>query len=547
MKGRIKLKRVVASVLILIMSFGVLLGNWQIEAAFSPKLNKKSVVVAIGKTVSLKIKDKNGAKVRWSSSKKKIARVSSSGKVTGCKKGKATIVAKLVKKKKSKKLKCKVTVVKGAKSLSVTNKKGKKIKSLILDKHETVKLKSKISPKSSNDIVTWKSSDTEVATVQNGIITGQYIGKTKITATTYSGKKVTIKVTVKAPEINNTLKEAYSKDFPIGVAVNTWQLEGAGAYAKAKKLIAEQFNSITMENQMKPDSIMSKDTITQGNDTDILINEERLGKILKLASDNGLKLRGHTLVWHNQTPEWFFYEDFDTNKSYVSKEVLRQRLESYIKKVLEYCQNNYPGVVYAWDVANEVIADEGTFRTKSKWYEIYGDESYITDAFTFARKYADKDVKLFINDYNEYNTAKRDKLFSVLKELYEKGLCDGIGMQSHYVMDYPTLATVKVAIQKYNQIDPGKIEIQLTELDIHCTRYDAAGQKELAEKYGMLFEMLKDCKRNQNINLTGVTLWGLTDSDTWLTDFRGETSYPLLFDGDYAAKTAYFAVLDAAK
>lgn len=511
------------------------------------KLSKTKVILATGKSVRLKVVKKSGARVKWSSTKKKVASVTSSGKVVARKKGKTTIVAKLTKNGKSKKLKCKVTVLKGAKSLNVLNAQGKKVKSIVLNKFDSVQLKTKISPKSSNDIIKWKSSDTDVATVKNGKITGQYVGKATISATTYSGKKVKVKVSVQAPPLTKTLKTAYIKDFKIGAAVNSWQLEGAGAYAKAKKIITNQFNSITMENQMKPDSLLSKDNKKKGSNNNVLINEAILGKVLKLASDNGLTLRGHTLVWHSQTPEWFFHEGFDADKGYVSKAVMRQRMESYIKNVLTYCQTNYPGVVYAWDVANEVVSDDGQIRTMSNWYKVYGDDSFITDAFTFARKYADKDVKLFLNDYNEYESKKRDKLFAIAKNLYQAGLCDGIGMQSHYSLNYPTIASVKVAIQKYNQIDPGKFEIQLTELDIHNTYRTAAGQKYVANKYSSLFKMLVDCRRNQKINITGVTFWGLTDNDSWLTNFKGETSYPLLFGGDYAAKSSYFAVLNAAK
>lgn len=541
------MKRIIACMLAYALVMTGAIGGSSSEAAVKGKLNKKVVTIATGKSVSLKVKGKGSARVRWSSSRKKVARVSSSGRVTGLKKGKTTITAKVTNKGKSKKLKCKITVVKGAKSIRIVDKKGKKVSSITLEKNESVKLKAEISPKSSTDIATWKSLDTDIVTVKKGTITGEYVGKTTVTATTYSGKKEKVKVIVKTPKLNDTLKTAYIKDFKIGVAVNTWQLEGAGAYAKAKNLITSQFNSITMENQMKPEALLSTDNASKGSDTNVLINEGHLNKVLKLASDNGLRLRGHTLVWHNQTPEWFFHENFDESKAYVSKDVMRQRMESYIQNVLTYCQTNYPGVVYAWDVANEVVTDEGDFRSNSNWYKVYGDESYITDAFTFARKYAAEDVKLFLNDYNEYMSEKRDKLYSVLKQLYEAGLCDGMGMQSHYLMDYPTMATVKVAIQKYNQIDPGKIEIQLTELDIHNTYPNTADQKRVADKYKMLFQMLIDCKRNQKINITGVTFWGLTDADTWLTEFKGETSYPALFGADYAAKSSYFAVLDAAK
>ncbi len=541
------MKRAIACVLMYAMVISVAAGGNRSAASVKGKLNKKKVTIAIGKNVQLKVKEKGSARVYWSSSKKKVARVSSSGKVRGYKKGKTVVTAKVKRKGRTKRLKCKVTVVKGAKSVLLTNKNGKRVKSLTLNKYDSVRLFAKMTPRSSNDKATWKSSNNDVVTVKNGVVTGQYVGKATIRATTYSGKKVKVKVAVKAPTLKNTLKDTYKADFKIGVAANTWQMEGAGAYAKAKELISEQFNSITMENQMKPHVLLSSDNVEKGKDTDVLINEANLEQVLRLASDNGLKLRGHTLIWHNQTPEWFFHKGYDVNQEYVTKDVMRLRMESYIKKVLTYCQTHYPGLVYAWDVANEVVTDEGDYRTKSNWYRVYGDESYITDAFTFARRYADKDVKLFLNDYNEYNTDKRDKLYHVLKNLYEAGICDGMGMQSHYLLDYPTLATVKVAIQKYNQIDPGKIEIQLTELDIHTPNTAVATQKKLADKYEMLFRMLTDCKRNQKINITGVTFWGLTDADTWLTDFKGEASYPALFGGDYAAKPSYFAVLNAMK
>lgn len=542
------MKKAIAYVLAGVMMFEVagLTASEQAQASVKGKLNVKSVTLATGKSVTLKVKNKGKAKVRWSSSKKKIASVSSRGKVKAKKKGKATITATVSYRGKKKKLKCRVTVLQGAKKLRIVDEDKKSVNSIVLNKFDSVKLTGVVSPKKSNDKVMWKSYNPEVATVTSkGVVTGQYVGKTTVRAKTYSGKRIKVKVTVKAPVLSDTLKTAYIKDFKIGAAVNTWQLEGA--YAKAKALITNQFNSITMENQMKPESLLSKENQTRGTDTNVLINEEILQKVLKLASDNGLKLRGHTLVWHSQTPEWFFHKDYNVDKSLVSKDVMRQRMESYIKKVLTYCQENYPGVVYAWDVVNEAVNDDGTMRTSSNWYKVYGDAGYVTDAFTFARKYADKDVKLFLNDYNEYAAAKRDRIYQVVKDLYDKGLCDGVGMQSHYSMTSPTIAAVKVAIQKYNQIDPGKIEIQLTELDIHNTFRTAADQKSVATKYQSLFNMLVDSRRNQKINITGVTFWGLTDGDSWLSDFKGETSYPLLFGADYAAKSAYFAVLNAAK
>lgn len=536
---------------VMLLAVGMTLANTKAEAAsMKGKINKTQITMAVGKSDSLKVKGAGKAQVSFSVSNARVVSVKAKGnaicEIKALKKGNTKVRAVVKKGKKKKKLTCKVTVIQGAKSLQIVNESGKRVKKVTVTKYETVSLKAKISPKKSGDSVKWKVADTDIATVKNGVITGQYVGTTTVKATTISGKKKKITVKVVAPKLTTSLKKAYEQDFKIGAAVNSWQLIGNGSYQKAKPLITGQFNSITMENQMKPESLLSADTREVEDNTAVVINTNTLDLVLGLARDNGLVLRGHTLVWHSQTPEWFFHEGYDPDKAYVSKDTMRMRMENYIRQVLQYCQDNYPGVVYAWDVANEVVADDGTMRTNSSWYRVYGDASYVTDAFRFARKYAAEGVSLFLNDYNEYIPVKRDKLYELVKELYDQGLCDGIGMQSHYTMTYPTVALVKVAIQKYNSIAPGKIQVQLTELDIHNTYNTASGQKSVAQKYKSLFEMLVAMKRG-GVNITGVTFWGLTDADTWLTGFKRETSYPLLFGGDYAAKSAYFAVLEAAK
>lgn len=536
---------------VMLLAAGMTLSNTKAEAAsVKGKINKTQITMAVGKSDSLKVKGAGKAQVSFSAANAKVVSVKAKGnalcEIKALKKGSTKIRAVIKKGKKKKKLICKVTVIQGAKSLQIVNESGKSVKNVTVTKYDTVSLKAKISPKKSGDSVKWKVADTDIATVKNGAITGQYVGTTVVKATTISGKQKKITVKVVAPKLTTSLKKAYEQDFKIGAAINSWQLIGNGSYQKAKPLITSQFNSITMENQMKPESLLSTSTRESEDNTAVVINTDTLDLVLGLARDNGLVLRGHTLVWHSQTPEWFFHEGYDPDKSYVSKDTMRTRMENYIRQVLQYCQDNYPGVVYAWDVANEVVADDGTMRTNSSWYKVYGDASYVTDAFRFARKYAAEGVSLFLNDYNEYIPAKRDKLYELAKELYDQGLCDGIGMQSHYTMTYPTVALVKVAIQKYNSIAPGKIQIQLTELDVHNTYNTASGQKSVAQKYKSLFEMLVDMRRG-GVNITGVTFWGLTDADTWLTSFKRETSYPLLFGGDYAAKSAYFAVLEAAK
>lgn len=344
-------------------------------------------------------------------------------------------------------------------------------------------------------------------------------------------------------EVKNAsaLKDAFQHDFTIGVAVNSGGINDK----EEMEFISKNFNSITMENAMKPESLMDGMATENSEDGMPEIKTKELDRILSTAQEHGLKLRGHCLVWHNQTPEWFFSKDYEPSKGFVDKETMKKRMEAYIKKVLTYCQENYPGVVYAWDVVNEAVGDDNNYRTKSNWYEIYGDESYITDAFTFARKYAAPDVKLFYNDYNEYIPEKRETIMELLKGLHEKGLVDGMGMQSHWDMEYPSAGMLQEALEEYGTIDG--LEIQLTEIDMHNTDDSEEGYQKQAERYKEFFETILRAKRTGKANVTNVTVWGLTDDVSWLTGFKGETSYPLLFDENYKKKPCFDSILAAAK
>lgn len=344
-------------------------------------------------------------------------------------------------------------------------------------------------------------------------------------------------------EVKNAsaLKDAFQHDFTIGVAVNSGGINDK----EEMEFISKNFNSITMENAMKPESLMDGMATENSEDGMPEIKTKELDRILSTAQEHGLKLRGHCLVWHNQTPEWFFSKDYEPSKGFADKETMKKRMEAYIKKVLTYCQENYPGVVYAWDVVNEAVGDDNNYRTKSNWYEIYGDESYITDAFTFARKYAAPDVKLFYNDYNEYIPEKRETIMELLKGLHEKELVDGMGMQSHWDMEYPSAGMLQEALEEYGTIDG--LEIQLTEIDMHNTDDSEEGYQKQAERYKEFFETILRAKRTGKANVTNVTVWGLTDDVSWLTGFKGETSYPLLFDENYKKKPCFDSILAAPK
>ena len=338
-----------------------------------------------------------------------------------------------------------------------------------------------------------------------------------------------------------TLKEAFDGDFKVGVATTSGYLSEEDRVAQIK----ENFNSITMENEMKPESLLDWEGSEKSKDGMPAIKEETLEKALKAAREAGIPLRGHTLVWYSQTPEWFFSKKYDPSKGYVDKATMKKRMESYIKQVLTYCKENYPGVVYAWDVVNEAVGDDGNYRTESMWYETYGDFSYIKDAFTFARKYAEEGTKLFLNDYNEYIAQKRDLLYAKVVELYDAGLLDGVGMQSHWDMDFPSVDLFETALEKYASIDG--IEIQLTEIDMHNTDDSEEGLKKQADRYKEFFDVITKMDREGAANITSVTFWGLKDGESWLSGMKGETSYPLLFTDDMEKKPCYDSILEAGK
>lgn len=338
-----------------------------------------------------------------------------------------------------------------------------------------------------------------------------------------------------------TLKDVFEGDFKVGVATTSAYLSDDDR----AQFIKENFNSVTMENEMKPESLLDWEGSEKSKDGMPVIKEDILKKALKTAKEVGIPLRGHTLVWHSQTPEWFFSKKYDPSKGYVDKATMRKRMESYIKQVLTYCKENYPGVVYAWDVVNESVGDDGNYRTESMWYDTYGDFSYINDAFTFARKYAEEGTKLFLNDYNEYIAQKRDLLYAKVLELFKEGLLDGVGMQSHWDMEFPSVDLFETALEKYATI-PG-LEIQLTEIDMHNNDDSEEGLKKQADRYKEFFDIITRMDREGKANITSVTFWGLKDGESWLSGTKGETSYPLLFTDDLEKKPCYESILEAGK
>jgi GH35 family endo-1,4-beta-xylanase/dienelactone hydrolase len=336
------------------------------------------------------------------------------------------------------------------------------------------------------------------------------------------------------------LKTAYEPYFKIGAAISRWNL-----HTKAHmNLLTEQFNSFTCENDMKPMFFLDQDKNKENPekyDLSPALTFENAVPYLEFAKANGIGMRGHTLVWHNQTPKWFFCEKYNENFPPADRETILKRLENYIHGVLEFVQTNYPGVIYAWDVVNEIV-DEGDFR-KSIWLKNVGKDFFIK-AFEYARKYVAPGVDLFYNDYETAQPWKRDFIIkNVLTPLIDKKLVDGMGMQSHLMMDHPDLDEYRTAVEMYGALG---IKINITELDIHNADPSEESMHALALRYRDFFEIYLEAKKSGKANITGVTFWNLLDENSWLTGFRRETSYPLLFHKKCEAKEAYYEVLKAA-
>lgn len=344
-----------------------------------------------------------------------------------------------------------------------------------------------------------------------------------------------------------SLREAVKDKFLIGTALNTNQIWGKDS--AAVKIVKEQFNSIVAENCMKSMFLQPKEGEFNFKDAD---------KFVEFGEQNNMFIIGHTLIWHSQAPAWFFTDDKGKD---VSKEVLTERMKNHITTVV----GRYKGRIKGWDVVNEAILDDGSWRD-SRFYKIIG-EDFIPLAFEFAHA-ADPDAELYYNDYNEWQAGKRDAIVKLVNSLKEKGLrIDGVGMQGHIGMNYPNLEEYKTALDAYSATG---VKVHITELDMsalpspwgntganisdtiayhremnpYTTNLPDSVSAVWTERMGDYFKLFLD----NSDKIARITLWGVTDNDSWKNDFpiRGRTDYPLLFDRQYKAKAVVKEIIDMA-
>lgn len=402
------------------------------------------------------------------------------------------------------------------------------------------------------------------------------------------------------PEWKTSVTESLGNDSIAGTAIMLSEISDD----TLMELVEKHFNAVTFGNELKPDALFNYQidgnsvptkTITfegeelqvpvvndAGDSLDFSRADAMADKILEWNNahpDQKIRIRGHVLVWHSQTQEWFFHENYDITKPYVNKETMNRRLEWFISSVFDHyfgeaANGKYDGLFYGWDVVNEAVIGN-TYRTdkvsaaeslseirhgnNSSWWHVYESNEFIINAFKYANKYAPANVELYYNDFGETDNTKCEGIVKLINDVKsaEGTRLDAFGMQAHYNVDGFSAAQFKSVAKKYAQA-AGKV--QLTELDFKASStYDGTAATKESEYTKMaychknLYEAIKALKA-EGANVSGITVWGVIEPNSWLHSqsnlgggASGSAQCPLLFDGNYKAKPAYWAYVDATK
>lgn len=402
------------------------------------------------------------------------------------------------------------------------------------------------------------------------------------------------------PEWKTSVTESLGNDSIAGTAIMLSEISDD----TLMELVEKHFNAVTFGNELKPDALFNYQidgnsvptkTITfegeelqvpvvndAGDSLDFSRADAMADKILEWNNahpDQKIRIRGHVLVWHSQTQEWFFHENYDITKPYVNKETMNRRLEWFISSVFGHyfgtdANGKYDGLFYGWDVVNEAVIGN-TYRTdkvsaaeslseirhgnNSSWWHVYESNEFIINAFKYANHYAPANVELYYNDFGETDNTKCEGIVKLINDVKsaEGTRLDAFGMQAHYNVDGFSAAQFKSVAKKYAQA-AGKV--QLTELDFKASStYDGTAATKESEYTKMaychknLYEAIKALKK-EGTNVSGITVWGVIEPNSWLhsqSDLGGGASgsaqCPLLFDGNYKAKPAYWAYVDASQ
>lgn len=357
-------------------------------------------------------------------------------------------------------------------------------------------------------------------------------------------------------ELNDVpLKDAFTDDFLVGVAVA--QNIISNKETESINLICEQFNAVSPESVLKPEYIHPAPDVWDFSQGDAYC---------QFAADHGLKALGHTLMWHNQTPDFFWLKE---DGSVRSQDEMKAILEEYVEKTVTH----FAGKVYAWDVVNEIVSEEGGYRNDKGWEKYYGGnlDDLVCIAFSTAQR-CDPNAELYYNDYNMWRQTKVDGAVRIVKMLQEKGIrIDGVGIQAHWGLNYPDMKDVETTIDRLYELG---VKVMITELDVDVlplskegqmtgkALYDPALQREefmrwlnpyaqgvpadVEQQIADRYEEIMRTIYNRRDKISRVTFWGLHDGISWKNDYPipNRTNYPLLFDRNLNKKPSFYQVVN---
>ena len=310
-----------------------------------------------------------------------------------------------------------------------------------------------------------------------------------------------------------------------------------------RKITKQNFNSVTAENEAKPDSTLDQaacQELAKTDETAVAISTKSFEKIYSWCEANHIKVRHHTFVWHQQTPSWFFNKGYQNSGQQVSREVMIARLNNFLKTTIETLDERWPGLVYALDVVNEAIEEVGQMR-RGNWQNTVGDD-YIYQAFLAANKYKKDYQEVYYNDYafdqKKWGGIERCQWAcdELLKKAIDEKLIDGIGIQAH--IEEPEYADAVIEDAKI--ICKAGIKCQITELDINISGNSESDFQTQKDLYKKIVKAVLEGNDNGTMNVNAIIVWGITDDTSW-----HRSNYPLMFDNNYAKKPAYYGFLEA--
>lgn len=349
------------------------------------------------------------------------------------------------------------------------------------------------------------------------------------------------------------LKVAYKDAFLMGCAINNFVVSGRDSVSQ--QIVIDQFNTITLENDMKAGQVNPRPGVYNFRNADAFVD---------FGEANNMFIIGHTLVWHNQTPAWFFTNEKGEPNS--TKEQL-ERMRSHIETVA----GRYAGRVHAWDVVNEMVDNDGSYRPTT-WVNSVGDgDTLVKYAFKYAEEYA-PNTELYYNDFNAWRPTKRDGIMKLVRMLQKEGIrIDGVGIQGHWGLNYPKNEYIIAAIDSFASLG---VKVMITELDIDVLPLTKEGQiigqgmsdpqfqleefkeffdpyrdglpleieQQQADRYAELFEIFY----SRRDVIDRVTVWGLTDNMSWKNGYPipRRTNYVALYNRAKEPKLAFDAVVN---